>query len=116
VGFFRFLAKGAAMVFNSDAEVCDYLRQPFEGDDPAVAYAAAGGEPDAMALGLPIVDQIKTRVASIKDYVQLNTVLFAAKLAFDFAIGRLPIAVPEAIKEQLWALCEQGIRALYMGS
>jgi hypothetical protein len=100
----------------TESELCDYLRQPFEGDDPSVAYAAPGAELDAMALGLPIVDRLKERVSGIKDFVTLEAVLFAAQLAFNFAIGKLPIVVPEAIKAQLWSLCEQGIRALYLGS
>lgn len=101
----------------TEPEVCDYLRLPFEGENSDLAYAAHGVDTESgEAMGLAIIDRIKERVGGIKDIVTLNVALFAAKLAFDFAVGKLPFELPAELKEKLWLMCETGIRAIYMGS
>jgi len=102
----------------TETEVCDYLRLPFEGDNSELAYAAHGVDTadSGEAMGLAIVDRIKDRIGGIKDIVTVEVSLFAAKLAFDFAVSRLPFELPAELKAKLWTLCETGIRAIYMGS
>lgn len=79
-----------------------------------VSFVAAGiPESSPEAYGGPIVDIIKNRAAALKDYVTVDMVLFGAKLAFDFAISKVPLTISPELKAQLWDMIDAGIRAIY---
>lgn len=91
------------------------VNQAFLADFAQVETFAAAGVPEASeeAYGGPIVDIIKNRAAALKDYVTIDMVLFGAKLAFDFAVSKLPLTISPELKGELWAMIETGIRAIY---
>lgn len=106
-------------------EIAEFFQEPFIGDalySSELTASAAPGEDEMFALGNNIVQKFIARIPEmlvkfgpgiLSGVFTIETVLWGAEVAFNFAIGKLPFHLPESIKTKLWDMVEMAIRAAW---
>lgn len=98
--------------------VADLLKVPFVDD----VFASAGADENnlnevAFGLGNNIIQNIISRIPDathrFRNFITIDMLLAGARLAFDFAIGKIPFPVPKFITDQLWNTLETAIRSIW---
>jgi hypothetical protein len=126
VNFFEhYSLVGTESMSDSQTQVSDFLKAPFVGitfaEPDAEVAAMAAASPDNEAVFVPyenaisagILDNIPLVISTYKDFITVEILLWGAQTAFDFAIGKIPFPVPQAVKTKLWDKIEAAIRSIW---
>ena len=124
--FPQLVSETSIMSSDNRNEVANFFMEPFVGEE---LYSSSGAfanaepsEDEVFALGNNIVQRFIARIPDmiskfapgiLSGVITVETVLWGAEIAFNFAIGKLPFPVPDVIKTKLWDMLESAIRAAW---